>query len=223
MFKRKVIISLGLCLLVALFANKAFSGFGGGDFGGGGMMMGGEFDPEAMRQMQEDRMRDQIGATEEQWKEMGPIVMKIQQLTQQLAIFSSRRMGGMMMPMGGGMGGFGGPQGNAGNVGGTPVVRTAMGGPGGGMGGPGGGMGFGGMMGMGMGEPTPLSEAVNALRTTLQDTAAKADTIKEQLEKVRAERKKVEDELKAEREKLTKIVASRQNQEAQLVLMGILL
>lgn len=60
---------------------------------------GRQFDPERMRQMMEQRMRQQLGATEQEWKILGPRVMKVAELSRQT------RGGGMGGMMGGGPGG----------------------------------------------------------------------------------------------------------------------
>jgi hypothetical protein len=68
---------------------------------------GGQFDPEQMRKMMEQRIQESLGATDQEWKVLGPRVMKVQEL--------SRQTGGGgrgMMMFGRGMrGGPGGPGG----------------------------------------------------------------------------------------------------------------
>jgi hypothetical protein len=72
--------------------------------GPGGRM----FDPEQMRQMMEQRMKEMLGATDDEWKVLGPRVMKVQELSRQ-----TRGGGPGMMMFGRGMrGGTGGPGGN---------------------------------------------------------------------------------------------------------------
>ena len=89
----------------------------GGQQGGPGGR--GQFDPERMRQMMDQRMREQLGATEAEWKVLGPRVTKVQELSRQGRgggrggmMFGGR--GGMMGGRGGGPGGPGGnrPGGN---------------------------------------------------------------------------------------------------------------
>jgi hypothetical protein len=64
----------------------------------------GQFDPERMRQMMQRRMQQQLGATDAEWKVLGPDVMKISELNQQLSGMGRGRM------FGGGRGGrFGAP------------------------------------------------------------------------------------------------------------------
>jgi hypothetical protein len=68
---------------------------------------GGQFDPERMRQMMEQRMQEALGATDQEWKVLGPRVMKVQELSRQAG------GGGRGMMFGRGMrGGPGGPGGN---------------------------------------------------------------------------------------------------------------
>lgn len=69
---------------------------------------GRQFDPERMRQMIEQRLREQLGATEQEWKVLGPCVMEVSQLRRELSGFGR---GGMF---GGGMFGRGrrGPEGD---------------------------------------------------------------------------------------------------------------
>jgi len=69
----------------------------------------GQFDPERMRQMMEQRMREQLGATEQEWKVLGPRVMKVQELSRQVG---AGGRGGMMFGRGGFGGRGGGPGGN---------------------------------------------------------------------------------------------------------------
>jgi hypothetical protein len=64
------------------------------------------FDPEQMRQMMEQRMKEILGATDDEWKVLGPRVMKVQELSRQ----TSGPGRGMMMMFGRGM--RGGPGGN---------------------------------------------------------------------------------------------------------------
>ena len=64
------------------------------------------FDPQQMRQMMEQRMKEMLGATDQEWKVLGPRVMKVQELNRQ----TSGPGRGMMMMFGRGM--RGGPGGN---------------------------------------------------------------------------------------------------------------
>ena len=75
-----------------------------------------QFDPEQMRQMMDQRMREQLGATEQEWKVLGPRVMKVQELSRQVG---AGGRGGMMFGGRGGRGG--GPGGPGGTRPGAPV------------------------------------------------------------------------------------------------------
>lgn len=79
----------------------------------------GQFDPERMRQMMDQRMREQLGATEAEWKVLGPRVMKVQELSRQVG---AGGRGGMMFGGRGGRGtGPGGPGGPGGARPGAPA------------------------------------------------------------------------------------------------------
>ena len=149
---------------------------------------GRQFDPERMRQMMEQRMQEMLGATDTEWKVLGPRVMKVQEL--------SRQSGGGFRGM------FG---------------RGMRGGPGGG--GPGGRPGGRGPGGMNR-ELTEVEKAQEELQTTLDNTAATPDTIKQQLTKLRAAREKAKQELAKAQKDLRQVLTLRQ--EASLVLMGML-
>jgi hypothetical protein len=59
-------------------------------------------DPERMQRMMEQRTQRQIGASDEEWKKIGPTLMKVLQLNQQVSGGSMSRMfGGRRRPMGG--------------------------------------------------------------------------------------------------------------------------
>jgi hypothetical protein len=91
-------------------AQRSGQGQGAGMQGPPGQGPGGRmFDPEQMRQMMEQRMKEILGATDEEWKVLGPRVMKVQELSRQTAGGGP----GMMMMFGRGMRrGPGGPGGN---------------------------------------------------------------------------------------------------------------
>lgn len=101
-----VLVIVGLLLAgqsLSQPAQRGQRGQRGPDQGPGGR----QFDPERMRQMMEQRMQEALGATDQEWKVLGPRVMKVQEL--------SRQTGGGgrgMMMFGRGRGGQGGPGGN---------------------------------------------------------------------------------------------------------------
>jgi hypothetical protein len=115
MFRRRVVFGLVACLLAVLIVGQTLSqpaqqGQRGGQRGGAQnsarpQMQGRQFDPERMQQMMEQRMQRQVGASDAEWKTIGPGVMKVSQLNRQV---SGGGMGGMF---GGRRGPMGGPQG----------------------------------------------------------------------------------------------------------------
>lgn len=155
----------------------------------------GQFDPEQMRQMMEQRMQEALGATDTEWKVLGPRVMKVQELNRQ-ANAGGR---GMMMMFGrrrGGQGGPGGPGGPGGDQGGRRGPR-----------------------GMNR-EQTEVEKIQQTLRTTLEDTSATPDTIKQQLTQLRQAKEKAKQDLAKAQQDLRQVLTLRQ--EAVLVLMGML-
>ena len=71
---------------------------------------GGQFDPERMRQMMSRRMQQLFGATDQEWKILGPRITKVQELSRQVGGGARGMMFGGMRGRGGGPGGrFGGP------------------------------------------------------------------------------------------------------------------
>lgn len=124
MFRRRVFLGLVVCLLAVLIVGQTLSqpaqrGQGGGQRGGqrGGtqnaerpQMERRQFDPQQMQKMMEQRTQRQVGASDAEWKTIGPSVMKVSQLNRQVS--------------GGGMGGmFGGRQGAMGGRQGAPGGR----------------------------------------------------------------------------------------------------
>lgn len=118
MFRRRIMFALVVCLVATLVLSVAVAQdrtprergdrtaqAGGGQRGARpGAGEGRQFDPAQMRQMMEDRMREQLGATEAEWKTLGPRVMKVDQLNRQI---SGSGRGGMFL----GSGRRGGPEG----------------------------------------------------------------------------------------------------------------
>jgi hypothetical protein len=150
----------------------------GGQQGGPGGR--GQFDPERMRQMMDQRMREQLGATEAEWKVLGPRVNKVMELSRQ-----SR--GGGMFGRGGfaGRGGFGGRGGPGGNrPGGRPGAPAR--------------------------EQTAVEKAQEQLRTVLDNTASTPDQIKASLTALRTAREKAKQQLATAQQDLRKIVTIRQ-------------
>ena len=187
-----VLVIVGLLLVGPLLSQPAQRGQRGQRGGTQGQAQrgpGGQFDPERMRQMMEQRMQEMLGATDVEWKVLGPRVMKVQELSRQAG-------GGRGMMFGRGM-------------------RGGPGGPGAGPG----GQGRRGPGGMNR-ELTEVEKIQEQLQTTLENTAATPDTIKQQLTQLRAAREKAKQELAKAQQDLRQVLTLRQ--EATLVLMGML-
>jgi hypothetical protein len=190
-------ISIGTvgCLVALVVAGLSMAqpqGRGGQGQGPGGPRGMRNFDPAQMQQMMEQRMQEQLGATAEEWKVLGPRVMKVMNLNRQV----NGGMGGMFRM---GMGGRrGGPQGDQAGPGGPSGRRGPF----------------------AQGEPTEIDKASEALQTTLESTAATPDEIKAKLTALRATKEKAKAELATAQQDLRQVLTLRQ--EAQLVLMGML-
>jgi hypothetical protein len=120
MFKRGIMLGVAACLVAALVLSVALgqnrpagqrgnrqaqAGAPAGQRGGQPGGQGQRFDPAQMRQMMEQRMKEQLGATDAEWKTLGPRVLKVDQLNRQI---SGTGRGSMMF------GGRRGPQGDQG-------------------------------------------------------------------------------------------------------------
>ncbi len=172
--------------------NADTQGQGGGRRNGGG----GNFDPEAMRQRMNERMKEQFGVKDDaEWKLISERVEKVNEARREVG--GGRGMMGMM-----GRGGPGGPGG-----GGPGGAAPDAGGAGGG--GRRGGGGFGG---------TPSPEA-ESLQKAIEANAP-ADEIKSKLAKYRTSQKDKQAKLEKSQEDLRQVLSVKQ--EAQAVLMGLL-
>jgi chromosome segregation ATPase len=114
----KRLIPLLVAFLLAAVATPAMAQQqpGGGGAGGGGAG-GGRIDPTQFRQMMNDRMKELMGANDEEWKALQPRIEKLQQLQRDASNFGGM---GLLMDFGGGGGGrggrgFGGPGGPGGD------------------------------------------------------------------------------------------------------------
>ena len=107
MFRRKVILGLVVCLLAVLIVGQTLSQPAQRGQRGGAQnterpqVQRRQFDPEQMQRMMEQRTQRQLGASDEEWKTIGPGVMKVSQLNRQVTgggMFGGRRggMGGRM-------------------------------------------------------------------------------------------------------------------------------
>lgn len=194
MRRKAIMVGVVVCL-VALAVASVSVGQPQGRGGQRGGQRGAGFDPARMRQMMEQRMKEQLGCTDAEWQVLGPRLTKVMSLTRQ----TSGGMGRMFMGRRGGPGGPGGPQGQP---------QSAQ------QGGRRGGRGpFGG-------EPTAVDTAAQALQTTLGNSDATPDEIKAKLTSLRSAKEKAKQELAKARQELRQVLTLRQ--EAQLVLMGML-
>jgi len=101
MFKRSVVFGLVACLLAVLIVGQTLSQPAAqrGQRGGARnserpQVQRRQFDPQRMQRMMEQRMQRQLGASDAEWKEIGPSVMKVSQLNQQVSgggMFGGRR------------------------------------------------------------------------------------------------------------------------------------
>jgi hypothetical protein len=192
---RRKMIAVGVAgCLVALIVAGVSVGQPQGRAGQRGGQRG-MFDPAQMRQMMEQRMKEQLGCTDQEWQVLGPRVTKVMTLTRQTGMGAG--MGRMFM--GGRRGGQGGPQGGP-QDGGRAGRRGAR-----------------GPFGM---EETAVSKASDALQTTLENASAAPDEIKAKLTALRTAKEKARQELATAQKDLRDVLSLRQ--EAQLVLMGML-
>jgi hypothetical protein len=165
---------------------------------------GGNFDPGQSRQMMMERMKEQLGASDDEWKVLQPKVEKV---------MDSRRDaqtggGGFGFLGGGGGGGRGGAGGPGGAGGGN--------GPGG-NGGPGGGGG----RGRGGADPnSPVGQAMAALQAAVQNKDTPAEDLNRKLTALRNARQQAKDSLTRSQAELKELLTQRQ--EATMVMMGYL-
>ena len=175
--------------LIVIVACAAPSSFGQAQDGG----PPGPPDFAEMRQRMMNRIREIVGASDDEWKALQPKIEKVQQLQRDA---SPRGMGMMMFGPGPGgppPGGPGGP-------------------PPGGPGGP--------PPGFGPGDPSDVQEKSMDLRSTLQDKEAKPEDVKAKLQALRDARNKARSDLAKAQEDLKGLLTSRQ--EAALVMLGFL-
>jgi hypothetical protein len=168
------------------FVNSVLAQAGGG--GGGG----GQFDPAQFRQRMMDRLKEQLGASDDEWKAIQPKVEKVMDAQR------DARSGGGGFFFGGGRGGPGGGRGGPG------------GGGGGGRGGPGGTPG----------EQTAVGKAMADLRSALDEKSTPADEIAKRLATLRDVREKARKSLADSQKDLKDLLTQRQ--EAVLVMAGML-
>lgn len=203
MLRRKVIFSLVVCILAVVLVGQSLSqpaqpgqGQGRGRQGQGQGAGARQFDPEQMQRMMEQRYQEQLGASDAEWKEIGPFVMKVQELSRQVQGAGRNRM------MFGGMGGRRGAQGE------RPGRQDAQGNR------------NRGRRGAQATEPTAVETASEQLSTLLENSEATPEQIKAKLAELRAAKEKEKQALVTAQQELQKKATPRQ--EAQLVLMGLL-
>jgi len=175
------VVLIGMLSTVALGQAAPGGGGNGGGNGGGGGGGRGNFDPAQMRQRMEDRLKQQMNATDDEWKVIQPKL--------DVVLEKQRDAGGGMFGMMGGRGGRGGR--------------------GGGQGGPGGDA-AGGAAPADNTPQTPTAQAAKALRDTLADTNASADDIKAKLQAFRDAKAKAKEELAAAQKDLQSVLTQRQ-------------
>jgi hypothetical protein len=182
----------------------------GGDRGGPGGR--GNFDPEQIRQQIAQRMKERIGASDEEWSVLQPKVEKVMQLQRRTA-----SGGGMGMLFGRGGRGGGGPGGGdrgdrGGDRGDRGGDRGDRGGDRGDRRGPGGGL-FGGD------DDSPVAQARRELQRSIEANA-NADELKAKIAAFREARTKAREELTQAQQELRELLTMKQ--EAALVMMGML-
>ena len=165
----------------------------GGRRGGGG----GGFDPEQFRQQISQRMKERLGASDEEWAVLQPKVEKV--MTAQRQASSGGRGMGMLFGGGGRRGGGdGGPGGGGGGGGGG---RGGAGGP------------FGGN------DDSPVAQKARDLQQSIDNNAG-ADELKAKLTALREARTKAREQLTQAQTELKELLTAKQ--EASMVVMGLL-
>ncbi|MBE0535371.1 MAG: hypothetical protein IH624_06845 [Phycisphaerae bacterium] len=157
-----------------------------------GRGMAGMRDPEQMRQMMNDRMRQQLGASEDEWKLIGPRLQKVMELNRDTA-GGGRGMMGMGMGMAPGGRGPAGDRGPGGRPGGDQANAPVQ---------------------------SAVEKATDGLQTVLQNESATAEQIKTALTTLRTAREKAKQDLAKAQQELRQLLTVKQ--EAMLVLMGTL-
>jgi hypothetical protein len=104
MFRRRVVLGLVVCVIAVLIVGQALSQQaqrgqrGGAQNSQRPQMQRRQFNPEEMQRMMEQRTQRQLGASDEEWKKIGPTVMKVSELDRQV---SGRGMFGVRRGMAG--------------------------------------------------------------------------------------------------------------------------
>jgi hypothetical protein len=99
MFRRRVVLGLVACIITVLIVGQTLSQPAQRGQRGGAQNaqrpQRRQFNPEQMQRMMEQRMQRQLGASDEEWKTIGPTVMKVSELDRQVSgrggMFGARR------------------------------------------------------------------------------------------------------------------------------------
>ena len=203
MLRRSIVGSLAVCIVGMLLVSQSFSAAGVREGGGRGQRPGREGirqmqrDPAQMQRMMTERMKEQLGAGDEEWKVIQPRLQKVMNLSRQV----NARGRGMMF---GGPGGFGGRRQPRG-----PGSRIQEGGqrtrPGTGRTEP---------------EQSAVGKATQDLQEVLRNKDAKSEQIKAKLTALRTAKEKAKKDLATAQKELKKDLKVKQ--EAILVLSGYL-
>ena len=172
---------LGAIAVPVLGQNNGGGGGGGGGMNGGGGGGGGGGGRQQFMQRMMDNLKDQLGASDDEFAAMQPKIEKVFQLQRET-------QGQGMRALFGGRGGGGGRGGRGGNNGG-----------GGNGGGPGGDQ-----------PATPMAAATAALKDTLDNKDSKPDDIKAKLDAYRAAKAQAKDEMTKAQEDLKGVLTQRQ-------------
>jgi len=132
------------------------------------------------RQSETERMQERLGATDQEWKVLGPRVMKVSELSRQL------RGGGGGRQRGGAQGGRGRQAGGSQNAQTTTRQSTPA------------------------RAQSAVEKAQQQLRTLLENQSTTAAQIRQQITTLRAARTQVRQQLAAAQKELVKIVTARQ-------------
>jgi Spy/CpxP family protein refolding chaperone len=204
--KRTGLVAAGLLavVLTALPASRAVAQDQPAQGQGGQGQPRGNFDPEQFRQRIAERMKEVMGASDDEWSVIQPKLDKVMQLQRQSA--SGRGMGALFGRGGRGPGGGGPGGGDRGPGGGDRGDRgdRQRGGPGGLFGGD---------------ENSPVALASRELQKSVENNAG-ADELKARLTALREARTKAREELTKAQHELRELLTTKQ--EAALVMMGML-
>jgi hypothetical protein len=86
MRKKVIVVSIVVCVVAAMAGSLSWAQpQGRGERGqrGPGQGPGGRFDPERMRQMMEQRMKERLGVSDQEWQVIGPRLTKVMELNRQ--------------------------------------------------------------------------------------------------------------------------------------------